>query len=188
MITEFITAVYMNRKIEALKLGRLNVCYDNFTGPHLLYNMDDFKEQLTENSYTVSSKPIEVPVASDFNELQLRQYMSSESCIYLFSGLAVKADSHMDFICKDNITLDYAAEKWKLNEKFNLANRINLPDNEMTRKLLQIEKELYTEMSMEGLFVKDEERLFASTLIYESHMLKEIEMSPEDFGQIFGMQ
>ncbi|MFR8216524.1 MAG: hypothetical protein ACLU8Q_11500 [Oscillospiraceae bacterium] len=190
MITEYITAVYKDRKVECLKLGRLYLCSDTLTGHRLIFNMDNFKELLTKNGYTVKTQTLELKLASGFNELELRQYINGESYVYLFSGLAVKADQkELDFRCKENITLDEAAEIWKLEGEFKLVNRINIPDNERTKKFLKEEKELYNKLNtVLGLFVTDAERLAAVTSAYELHMQQEMEMSSEDFGHIAGMQ
>lgn len=53
--------------------------------------MDNFKELLTKNGYTVKTQTLELKLASGFNELELRQYINGESYVYLFSGLVSEA-------------------------------------------------------------------------------------------------
>lgn len=117
MKTVLLKAVSGDIEIICLRLKSLYVCVEMQQHvPHLLYGFaEEWPAELKRKGYTVTETKVDIPILEEeLNELSFTCHANGHIAVYLFGGLAVKADGWegLDFFCKAEPTIADAKEHW----------------------------------------------------------------------------
>jgi hypothetical protein len=135
----------INSEIEYIQLNKLLVCVEKTKGvSHLVYNQNDFTDELKRNGYAVSE--FELPLQIDetsFNELEFSYYEFLTCDFYVFSNLVVKAGRDgLEIFCKENVNIADASKKWGLEHEIDessLSAEYKIPKSEAGDLAVKIE-------------------------------------------------